>query len=89
MITCQLLASLMRRSPQPVLPLGSLRRHVVARREQARVMTYLLQRIQDRLVGILRSASVLLAGEVITVRVDDVPRARADERRRRPLAVLA
>jgi hypothetical protein len=50
----------------------------------------LLQRIQDRLVGILRAASVLLAGvDVITVRVDDVPIARADERRWLTVALLA
>ena len=54
-------------------------------------MTYLLQRIQDRLVGILRAARVLLAGvDVITVWVDAVPIAtRADERRWRNVAVLA
>ena len=51
--------------------------YVVALCGQARLMTDLLQRIQDRLVGTLRAASVLLAGEdVIAVRVDDVPIAR-------------
>jgi hypothetical protein len=66
------------------------RQYVVALLGQARVMAYLLQRIQDRLVGILRSARVLLAGvELITVRVDDVPISRADERQRRLVAVLA
>ena len=53
-------------------------------------MADLLQRIQDPLVGVLRAASVLLAGvDVITVRVDDVPIARAGERRRRPAVLLA
>ena len=37
--------------------------------------------IQDLVVGILPAASVLLAGaDVITMRVDDVPMARADHR---------
>jgi hypothetical protein len=50
----------------------------------------LLQCIQDRLVGVLRAASVLLADvDVITVRVDDVPIARADERRWLTVALLA
>jgi hypothetical protein len=53
-------------------------------------MTDRLQRIQDCLVGILRAASVLVAGvDAITVPVDDVPIARADERQRRPVAVVA
>ena len=66
------------------------RGYVVVLRGQARVLTDLLQRIQDRLVGVLRAASVLLAGvDVITVRVDDVPIARAGERRRRPAVLLA
>jgi hypothetical protein len=43
----------------------------------------LLQGIHDRLVGILRAAGVLPAGvDVITVRVDDMLMARADEGRR-------
>ena len=49
-----------------------------------------LQGIQDRLVCILRAAGVLQAGvDVITVRVDDVLMARADEGRRRLDAALA
>ena len=54
---------------------------------QSRVITD----IQDRLVGILRGASVLLhvRVDVITRRVNDVPIAWADQRRRRPVAVLA
>ena len=46
-------------------------------------MAHLLQRIQDRLVGILRAVSVLLAGtvDVIIVRVDDVPWANEGRRR--------
>ena len=53
-------------------------------------MADLLQRIQDRLVGVLRAASVLLAGvDVITVRVDDVPIARAGKWRPRPAVLLA
>ena len=60
--------------------------YFVAQCGQSRVITD----IQDRLVGILRGASVLLARvDVITGRVDDVPIARADQRRRRPVAVLA
>ena len=57
---------------------------------QAQFIADLLQGIQDRLVGILRAAGVLPAGvDVITVRVDDVPMARADEGRRRLVAALA
>ena len=53
-------------------------------------MTYLLQRIQDHVVGILRAARVLLAGmDVITARIDDVQIAGGDERQRRPVDVLA
>ena len=53
-------------------------------------MADLLQCIQDRLVCILRAASVLPAGvDVINVRVDDVTSARADEGRRRLVSVLA
>ena len=53
-------------------------------------MADLLQCIQDRLVCILRAASVLPAGvDVITVRVNDVPIAMADEGRRRLVSVLA
>ena len=49
-----------------------------------------LQGIQDRLVCILRDAGVLPAGvDVITVRVDDVLMARADEGRRRLDVALA
>lgn len=73
------------------LAVGLLHRgYVVALRGQAHVITYLLKRIQDRLVGIFRAARVLLAGvDVVTVRVDDVPIARVDELRRRPVAALA
>ena len=47
---------------------------------KARVRTDLVQRIQDRLVVVFRAASVLLAGvDVITVRVNDVLIARADD----------
>ena len=53
-------------------------------------MADLLQGIQNRLVSILRAACVLPAGvDVITVRVDDVLMARADEGRRRLVAALA
>ena len=81
----------MGRTPRPVLPLGLLTDGMfLALRGQARPVAYLLQRIQDRHVGILGTACVLLAGvDVITVRVDDVPIAKADERRRRPVDVLA
>ena len=70
------------------------RRDDAAHSEQARVMADLLQRIQDRLVGglrgYIRAAIVLLAGvDVITVRVNDVPLARADERRLPTAALLA
>ena len=41
-------------------------------------------------MGVLRASSVLLAGvDVITVQVDDVPMARADEGLRRPVDSLA
>ena len=64
--------------------------NIVAVCGQARVMADLLQRIQDPLVGVLRAASVLLAGvDVITVRVDDVPIARAGKWRPRPAVLLA
>ena len=56
MITCRLspmLASLMTRLPQPVLPVLAHRWFAMALCGKARVMTDLLQRIQDRLVGIL------------------------------------
>ena len=57
---------------------------------EARVMADPLQCIQDRFVCILPAASVLPAGvDVIAVRVDDVFIARADEGRRRLVAVLA
>ena len=53
-------------------------------------MAYLLKGIQNRLVSILRAACVLPAGvDVITVRVDDVVMARADEGRMRLGAALA
>ena len=65
-------------------------RYAVALSGEAHVMAYLLQRIQDCLVGILRAARVLLAGvHVITMRVDDGPITKTDERQRRPVAVLA
>ena len=54
------------------------RGYAVALCGQAQVVTDLLQRTQDHLVGILRAATVLLAG---VVRVDNVPMARADEGR--------
>ena len=57
---------------------------------QARFIADLLQGVQDRLVGILRAAGVQLAGvDVITVRVDDVLMARADEGWLRLVAALA
>ena len=66
------------------------RRDVAALCGQASFIPDLLQGIQDRLVGILYAAGVLPAGvDVITVRVDDVPMAREDERRRRPVDSLA
>jgi hypothetical protein len=53
-------------------------------------MADLLQPIQERSVDVLRAASVLLAGaDVITVRVDDVPIASAEERRLLTVALLA
>ena len=53
-------------------------------------MADLLQDIQNRLMCILRAACVLPAGvDVITVRVDDVLMARADEGRMRLGAALA
>ena len=53
-------------------------------------MANLLQGIQNRLVGILRAASVLPTGvDVITMRVDDVQLAGADEGRMRLIAALA
>ena len=56
------------------------RRDVAELCGQASFIADLLQGIQDRLVGILRAASVLPAGvDVITVRVDDVQMARADK----------
>ena len=55
-----------------------------------RGMADLLQPIQERSVDVLRAASVLLAGaDVITVRVDDVPIASAEERRLLTVALLA
>ena len=71
-------------------------RNVVSEGGQARVMADLLQichdvlqRSQDRLVGVLRAASVLLAGvEVITELVNDVPIARIDKRCRLTVAWL-
>jgi len=66
------------------------RRNIVAHGGQARVMADLLQRSQDRLVGVLHAASVLLAGvDVIAELVDDAPIARADKRRRLTVAWLA
>ena len=66
------------------------RRDVAALCGQASFIADLLQGIQDRLVGILRAAGVLPAGvDEITVRVDDVVMARADEGRRRLVAALA
>ena len=57
---------------------------------QARFIADLLQGVQDRLVGILRAAGVLLTGvDVITVRVDDVQTAGADEGRRGLVAAPA
>ena len=68
------------------LAVGLLHRtDVAALCGQASVRADLLQCIQDRLVGILRAAGVLPAGvDVITVRVDDVPIARAGKWRPRP-----
>ena len=57
---------------------------------QARFIANLLQCIQHRLMGILRAACVLPADvDVITVRVDDMLMARADEGRRRQVDSLA
>ena len=64
---------------------------VVALCGQARVMTHLHQR-QDRLVDILTCypcASRRCGVDVIAVCVDDVLIARADERRRRPVALIS
>ena len=62
------------------LAVGLLHRgNVVPQGGQARCMADLLQGIQDRLMGVLRASSVLPVGvDVIIVRVDDVPMARAD-----------
>ena len=57
------------------------RRDVAVMCGQARFIADLLQGIQDRLVGILRAASVLPVG--VVWRVDDMLMARADEGRRR------
>ena len=66
------------------------RRDVASLCDEASFMADRLQGIQNRLVGILRAAGVLPAGvDVITVRVDDVLMARADEGRRRLVAALA
>ena len=66
------------------------RRDVAALCGEASFRADPLQGIQNRLVGILRAASVLPAGvDVITVRVDDVQTAGADEGRRRLVAALA
>ena len=69
------------------------RRYVVALRGQARVMTDLLQRTQDRLAGILRAARVLLVGvDAITVRADGPMTCRLQGQRAGgggPSAVLA
>ena len=53
-------------------------------------MADLFQRIQDRLVVVFRAERLLLACvDVISMRVDDVPIARAEERRRLIVALLA
>ena len=75
-----MLASLMSRSPRPVLSLTFMA-EAMCLYGQARFTAELLQGTQDRFVGILSAASVLPAGgvDVITVRVDDETMARADE----------
>ena len=88
------LASLMTRSPQTVLPLpfstaGMLWQRVV-RPESWQICSSAVKTVSCASFVLPDSARVLLAGVVvITELVDDVTIARADKRRRLPLASLA